>query len=341
MPYGFLRSKGCVMSKKVMFVDLMNMFIRNFSALTLTNVNGEHVGGYYGTLSSIRSMVERLQVDEVVIAWEGKQSGERRRKTLSSYKEGRKMVGLNRIFENEQEDERESLVRQISLLKETFEYLPFHQVAIQYQEADDIIAWMVNNTFDGYEKIIVSTDKDYFQLVSEDISVYRPVKVNKKYGQIIDMEYMLESEDCYPPNYTLIKSVCGDKSDKIEGVPRVGEKTFKKDFPFLSNPVQYTINDIHEHAVEQVVQKNKKYQKYIDHKELIEKNYSLVQLHDVRVTIQDMDAINYIVDNNKPKYNPMKFRLKLLTEDVSPKNITDWTVTFSNLNSTKQETVNV
>jgi len=324
------------MSKKVMFVDLMNMFVRNFSAVTLTNVNGEHVGGYYGTLASIRSLIEKLEVDEVVIAWEGKQSGERRRKTLTTYKEGRKMVGLNRIFENDEEDERESLVRQISLLKETFEFLPFHQVAIQYQEADDVIAWMANNTFDGYEKIIVSTDKDYFQLVIDDISVYRPVKVNKKHGQMIDMEYMLESEDCYPPNYTLIKSVCGDKSDKIDGVPRVGEKTFKKDFPFLSNTTQYTVNDIHEHAVEQVAQKNKKYQKYVDNKELIEKNYSLVQLHDVNVTIQDMDAITYIVDNNKPKYNPMKFRLKLLTEDISPKNISDWTTTFGNLKNTQE-----
>jgi len=319
------------MKKKVIFVDLMNMFIRNFSALTLTNVNGEHVGGYYGTLSSLRSLINKLDADEVVIAWEGKQSGERRRKTLTSYKEGRKMVGLNRIFEHEEEDERESLVRQIQLLKETLEFLPVHQVAVQYQEADDIIAWMVNNTFKGYEKVIVSTDKDYFQLVDENTSVYRPVKVNKKHGQVIDIDYMINEEECWSPNYTLLKAVCGDKSDKINGVPRVGEKTFKKDFPFLKEEKAHSTNDIFTYAAEQVMNKNKKYQKYIDNKDLIEQNYGLVQLHEVNLTIQDMDYINYCLENNKPKFNPMKFRLKLLTEDVSPNNASEWTSTFASL----------
>ena len=319
------------MNKKVVFIDLMNMFVRNFSVLTLTNVNGEHVGGFYGTLSSIKSLITKLDADEVVIAWEGKQSGERRRKTLTSYKEGRRMVGLNRIFENEEEDERESLARQLQLLKETLDFLPVYQIAVQYQEADDIIAWMVNNSFDGYEKVIVSTDKDYFQLVNEQTSVYRPVKINKKHGQIINVEHMLNEEQCHPSNYTLVKSVCGDKSDKIEGVPRVGEKTFKKDFPFLTDDHQYSINDIIEYASKQLSSKNKKYQKYIDYKDLIEKNYGLVQLHNVNLTIQDIDYVNYCLENNKPKFNPMKFRLKLLTEDVSPNNASEWTSTFASL----------
>jgi 5'-3' exonuclease len=316
------------MQKRVLFIDLMNMFIRNFSVQTLTNLNGEHVGGYFGTLSSIKAIIDRLDADEVVIAWEGKQSGERRRKTLTSYKEGRKMTGLNRIFENEEEDERESLARQLLLLKETLEFLPVHQIAVQFQEADDIIAWMVNNTFEDYEKIIVSTDKDYFQLVKEDVKVFRPVKIKKKYGQLIDIEHMLSEEGVFPPNHMLLKAVAGCSSDKIDGIPRVGEPTVKKDFPFLGEEKEYEAKDLIEFSKSQ---KNKKYEKYVENKDLIERNVGLVQLGDVRLTIQDMDYIRYTLENNKPRLNAMKFRLKLLTEDVSPKNASSWTSTFASL----------
>ena len=44
--------------KKVLLIDLMNMFVRNFSAVRLTNDDGEHVGGVYGTLNSLQSQIK-------------------------------------------------------------------------------------------------------------------------------------------------------------------------------------------------------------------------------------------------------------------------------------------
>ena len=45
--------------KKVLLIDLMNMFVRNFSAVRLTNDDGEHVGGVYGTLNSLQSQIKK------------------------------------------------------------------------------------------------------------------------------------------------------------------------------------------------------------------------------------------------------------------------------------------
>ena len=133
--------------KKVLLIDLMNMFVRNFSAVRLTNDDGEHVGGVYGTLNSLQSQIKKHGPDVVSVVWEGKGSSERRRKTLKEYKEGRKFRGLNRHFEYSQEDEKESFARQLHLLKECLDELPVYQPAVQYLEADDQIAYSCRNFF--------------------------------------------------------------------------------------------------------------------------------------------------------------------------------------------------
>ena len=60
--------------KKVLLIDLMNMFVRNFSAMRLTNDDGEHVGGTFGTLNSLQSQIKRHGPDIVSVVWEGKGS---------------------------------------------------------------------------------------------------------------------------------------------------------------------------------------------------------------------------------------------------------------------------
>ncbi len=65
--------------KKVLLIDLMNMFVRNFSAVRLTNDDGDHVGGVYGTLNSLQSQIKKHGPDVVSVVWEGKGSSERRR----------------------------------------------------------------------------------------------------------------------------------------------------------------------------------------------------------------------------------------------------------------------
>jgi len=320
--------------EKVLLIDMLNMYVRNFSAFAVTNDNGQLVSGLYGSLASIRSQIELHQPDHVFVVWEGEKSSERRRKTLTEYKEGRSFKGLNRKhFEDSMEDERESFARQIMVLKECLDDLPIRQLAVKYLEADDVIAYLCTGVLqDDFEKIIVSSDKDYYQLVDETTTVFRPIKTKQDpIGQFVNMDFMMEREQCFPQNYTLIKSLCGDKSDNISGVKGVGEKTVKRDFPFLSNTTQYTVDHIQDHAVEQVANKQKRYQKYIDNKNIIEQNYKVVQLLKGDMSIRSVDAIFSLVKNNEVKFNPPKFRIKMISEGISPSNIDNWVASFSTI----------
>ena len=312
--------------KKVLLIDLMNMFVRNFSAVRLTNDNGEHVGGVYGTLNSLQSQIKKHNPDIVSVVWEGKGSSERRRRTLKEYKEGRKFRGLNRHFEYSQEDESESFARQLQLLKECLDLLPVYQPAVQYLEADDQIAYSCRTFFKDEAKVIVSTDKDFFQLVDNNTSVYRPVKTKENpKGEMIDMSYMVDKEDVFPPNYALLKAIVGDKSDNINGISGVGEKSVKRDFPLLSTNEDMDVDSILDYARNQ---KNKKYQKYIDNEDLLRRNYKIVQLLDVDVNIQSIQALEKSYENKDLKFNSYQLRLKLLSEDISPSNIDNWVSSF-------------
>ena len=302
------------------------MFVRNFSAVRLTNDNGEHVGGVYGTLNSLQSQIKKHNPDIVSVVWEGKGSSERRRRTLKEYKEGRKFRGLNRHFEYSQEDESESFARQLQLLKECLDLLPVYQPAVQYLEADDQIAYSCRTFFKDEAKVIVSTDRDFFQLVDNNTSVYRPVKTKENpKGEMIDMDYMVEKEDVFPPNYALLKAIVGDKSDNINGISGVGEKSVKRDFPLLSTNEDMDVDNVLEYASNQ---KNKKYQKYIDNESLLRRNYKIVQLLDVDVNIQSIQALEKSYENKDLKFNSYQLRLKLLSEDISPSNIDNWISSF-------------
>ena len=312
--------------KKVLLIDLMNMFVRNFSAVRLTNDNGEHVGGAFGTLNSLQSQIKKHNPDIVSVVWEGKGSSERRRRTLKEYKEGRKFRGLNRHFEYSQEDETVSFARQLQLLKECLDLLPVYQPAVQYLEADDQIAYSCRNFFKNEAKVIVSTDRDFFQLVDSNTTIYRPVKSKENpKGETIDLDYMVEKELVFPPNYALLKAIVGDKSDNITGISGVGEKSAKRDFPLLSVNEDMGVDDILEYANSQ---KNSKYQKYIDNEELLRLNYKIVQLLDIEVNMQSIVALEKSYENKDLKFNPYQLRLKLMSEDISPTNIDNWVSSY-------------
>ena len=312
--------------KKVLLIDLMNMFVRNFSAVRLTNDNGEHVGGAFGTLNSLQSQIKKHNPDIVSVVWEGKGSSERRRRMLKEYKEGRKFRGLNRHFEYSQEDETESFARQLQLLKECLDLLPVYQPAVQYLEADDQIAYSCRTFFKNETKVIVSTDRDFFQLVDNNTTIYRPVKTKENpKGETIDLNYMVEKELVFPPNYALLKAIVGDKSDNITGISGVGEKSAKRDFPLLSVNEDMGVDDILEYANSQ---KNSKYQKYIDNEELLRLNYRIVQLLDIEVNMQSIMALEKSYDNKDLKFNPYQLRLKLMSEDMSPTNIDNWVSSY-------------
>lgn len=320
--------------RKIVLIDGMNQFIRNFNVVGVTNDNGEFFGGVFGTLNTLKSLTQMFSPNILIWCWEGRNSGKRRREVFEDYKSGRKTrKSLTRAFEfTSMEEEKENFKKQLLKLKDYFSILPMYQMEIENLEADDVIAYVANNLFKNDDKIIVSSDKDYFQLISDSIKVYRPVK-----KEVMDKSEIVKQFGVSAKNHALYKVVLGDASD---GIPQLkkgfGGKTFTKLFPFLADDNIYTINDIITFA-ESNKEKNAKYEIFTtpEARTLLERNYDIIQLKDYNINTQSVEQIREILLNQKPVLSSSNLMITFLKDHLHSqiKNYDSWHKAFTPLNS--------
>ena len=291
---------------KVLIVDGLNTFIRVFSVLPTMNDNGIHVGGLVAFLRSVGYAINMLSPTRVVIVFDGKGGSTRRRKIFPEYKEKRTgAVRLNRQDGLESDDEKTNMIIQLKRLLNYLEVLPVNVMAVDNIEADDVIAYLAKNRFK--KSIIMSTDKDFLQLVSEDIKVWSPVR-----KKLYDVDLVNDEYKVHPTNFIYYKILDGDKSDNIKGVPRFGLKTAVKKFPELCDSEDFTLDKLKS--------------KLTEHTDLIDLNYRLMQLSDVDISGNTKIKILDLIDNVKPRLQKFKFE-KLFFEDrlfMNLPNIDTW-----------------
>jgi len=316
--------------ERILLVDAMNMFIRSFAALNLANENGNHIGGIYGVLQSVKNIVEMFHPTKVVFCWEGRGAAKKRREVHADYKSDRTVKrSLNRTFQWETPDQEwESFRAQLYRIKEYLSVMPIYQTEVEQLEADDVIAYICNKCWPDDEKIVISSDRDYFQLITDKVSVWRPVK-----KELIDYQRMIDEYKIYPTNWIVIKALAGDSSDNIKGVRGLGIKTINKLFPQLIEPRAIGLDEILEFAQKNVNGKSKMYKAVVDQAEDLKKNWAVMQLleHDF-----SMAGLEKIADslNEKPIFKPFQLRL-LFMQDNAFKQIQffdSWHTIFTPLN---------
>jgi 5'-3' exonuclease len=251
---GELESPPITTGGSVLLVDAMNMFLRCFSATPTMDEDGKHVGGITGFLLSVGKTIRDFKPSQVIIIWDGPGGSQRRRKLFPNYKGGRHMQKLNRTYRWEEDDEKnaeaekEALKWQWVLLHEILQCLPVIVIKQPNVEADDVIAFLATTLEKrGSSSIIVSTDKDFLQLVNENISVWNPIK-KKMYTP----QRVVEDYGFHPNNFLLYRMITGDSSDKIPGVKGIKEKTLLKHFPELSEADPRDIEFLFESATRQI-----------------------------------------------------------------------------------------
>jgi DNA polymerase-1 len=320
------------LNDRVLLVDGLNTWLRVWSSIPLISENGEHVGGIVGFLRSIGVNIRDFNPTRCLIVFDGKGGSMRRKKLYPEYKGNRSgKHNLRRDFfatkEEEQISMRNQLIRTINYL----ENLPVQVISMDNIEADDVIAYITSNYFEKEaNKIrIVSTDRDFLQLVNEKVEVYSPVKKKLYTPETIKEEYELDST-----NYLIYRVLNGDASDNISGVDGIGLKTLLKSFPDLTLP-NYGLNGFLEHSKVQVTntKKPKKiYENVISHQDLIQRNYELMQLHDVDISGTAKIKISETLQTTPTKTNHLKIR-QLIGEDNlynQFKNLDTWlTMTFN------------
>ena len=217
--------------KRIILIDALNLFFRNFAVIGTLNSNGAHVGGLGGFFRSLGALVRNIEADQVYVVFDGIGGSDSRKNIIPEYKSGRRATRITNweAFDSV-EDENDSQIDQIQRIAQYLKTLPVKTVQIDKVEADDVIAYMGEElSHDPNNKIfIVSSDKDYLQLAKENLVIYRPIE--KKY---YTPDTILEKFGCSVDNFLLYKLLMGDSSDKIEGLKGLGPKKLYKYFPEL------------------------------------------------------------------------------------------------------------
>ena len=289
--------------KRVLFIDGLNLFFRNFAMLNMVNPDGIHVGGLGGFFRSLGAMVRQIQPTEVYIAFDGSSSSSNRKNIVPEYKSGRNTSRITNweVFENS-EEEHDSKIDQIVRIIQYLKTLPVKTVMLDKVEADDIIAYLSYKVITKPEdkSFIVSSDKDFLQLINENVIVYRPME--KKYYTESTMK---EKYNIPTKNFILHKTLLGDSSDQIKGVKGLGEKGLLKKFPELSEK-EMSFNDILN------ICKNK-YKDHVIYARILqgvsdlEKNYKLMDLSNPMLDENDKKYLNKVVESNNLNYIPEQF----------------------------------
>jgi len=277
------------------------MFIRVFGAVPALNDDGEHCGGITGFLLSTAATIRNLNPSRVVIVFDGKGGSHRRKKVYADYKGGRTgLTRLNRLSGYEDiEDQQQSMKKQFVRLYEYLQNLPVTLLQVDYVEADDLMAWMANHYFKK-EVVLLSSDKDFLQLVNERIKVYSPVK-----KVMYDEPLVKEEWGVIPQNLIWYRVIMGDTSDNIKGVNGIGAKTILGKMDFL-NEGELDYNGFVAGIKENCDEKLSK--KLLDSIQTIELNYDLMQLKSPDISTSITSNIRNILDNHQPKLNLLEFK---------------------------------
>lgn len=310
---------------KTLLIDGNNLFKIGFHGVKELYSDGNHIGGVYHFINTIRKFLEEHEHDKVIVFWDGESNSSIRKSIYPQYKENRR--------QDMNEYKYESYLHQKVRIKTYLEEIFVRQVEIHDNEADDLIAYYCKIATD--EKIIIfSGDKDLTQLISDNVTIYSPVsKTYYKNGSKIPINKVE-----FPHyNVLLVKTMAGDTGDNIFGIEGVGEKTIIKYFPQVQEK-PCTIEEILDYA-RTIPQKKPikslsniltgKSKSGIIGEEFYKTNKLIVDLNNPLITEEGKELVKQIYsDNIDPTDRGYKNLMKLMLEDglfkYLPKNDEAW-----------------
>lgn len=243
--------------------------------------NGEQCGGSFGFIDSLRSVMNRVLPDRVVVLWDGKNAGILRYEIYKPYKSNRnkkwdqeQRAIDSEIQETDDDKEKVELLKQKIVVKNYLENLFIRQAEVDLIEADDLIALYVLSSTIPDEKIIIhSRDKDFHQLISPKVSILTPDSL-----ELITHENFLSKFGYVLDNALLMKCFDGDSADVIKGVNGVSKDKLLEFFPRLAKEKIYYNKMVEEAYDKKLKHKIKFYDKIIEARNVLYRNAKLMDL---------------------------------------------------------------
>ena len=298
--------------KRVMIVDQLNMFFRAYIVDPSLSSNGQPIGGIKGCLKILQKLCRDVKPDKVIVCWDGAGGSAKRKLMNKGYKDGRRPLRLNRDIRTlSAEEERENKVWQQMRVIEYFNQLPLIQFMYSGVEADDVISYVKSSKeFEGWQKVIVSSDKDFFQLTDNETIILRPTQ-----KEVVSHISLQEKFGISAENFALARAIVGDSSDNLSGVKGAGLKTVAKRYPFLSEQKSYTLDDIMQYSAEQAEETNiKLYENVVSAEDLITRNYKMMQLYAPMLDISSKKDIDDTLSNADLGFNKTEFKTMMISD---------------------------
>jgi 5'-3' exonuclease len=237
----------------VKYTHTLLLDMNNIMKIALVNKEMNNDGKQYGmivtALRLIGEIIKKKDFNYCVACYDGNQSGILRwgyykdykanrdknyeqhenaalEEYLKPYRQFQKMVISKSRESAPTETDEEAFKRQKEILQDILQELCIRQYEFERVEGDDIISYYVKNKKENEKVVIVSSDKDLTQLISDTVIVYNP-----RDKEFINKANAVEKIGIIPENIVLEKVICGDVSDNIKGVKGVGNKTLIDLFP--------------------------------------------------------------------------------------------------------------
>ncbi len=197
------------MAEKLYLIDGTALLYRAHFAFIknpLMNSKGMNTSAIYGVISSFIRLVETMHAEHIAISFDRK-APTFRHEMYQAYKAQRPPMP-------------DDLVAQIQPVHEFFRLIGLPEIGMDGYEADDVLGTLAAKFKDRYEVVLVTSDKDYCQLVDDKTTLLDPMKDVK-----LDRGVVFSKYGVYPEQFVDYLALVGDSSDNIPGVKSIGPKT--------------------------------------------------------------------------------------------------------------------
>jgi DNA polymerase-1 len=247
-----------------------------------------------------------------------------------NYKAQREHIKITNwgMFDTQQE-ERQSMTDQIYRLMDYLECLPVTILKYDKIEADDVISFIAQEKANqGSRVTIVSSDKDFLQIIRPGINIYSPIK-----RQLQDVHNIQEILGIHPTNYLIAKAITGDTSDNLMGVRGVGMKSLVKQFPELLSTPNKNLEYVYQICEDNLTKSKKLYANIIYDWDKILKNYELMDIGNPRLTLEEKSIILQEIEHPNTQLHVNTFIRFLENDRIESiaNNIDGWLDTFRTL----------
>ena len=203
--------------KKLVLIDGNSIMNRAFYGImgskALTTKDGKYTNAIYGFLAILFKLLEDEKPDYIGVTFDLK-APTARHKMYEGYKANRKGMPTE-------------LAEQMPIIKDVLRAMNIDIIEKEGYEGDDVIGTLSRyGEQKGLEVVILSGDRDTFQLATDNVRINIPrTKGGKTETEIFNREKVKEVYGIEPKQLIEVKGLQGDTSDNIPGVPGIGEKT--------------------------------------------------------------------------------------------------------------------